>query len=50
MVSSVPKGDCVPNVDGTREMILGEAHNSQYSIHLGSIKIYRDLRCIGGME
>lgn len=24
---------CVPNVNGLREMILSEAHNSQYSIH-----------------
>ncbi|XP_019224223.1 PREDICTED: uncharacterized protein LOC109205913 [Nicotiana attenuata] len=24
---------CVPNVDGLREMIMSEAHNSRYSIH-----------------
>ncbi|XP_070041025.1 uncharacterized protein [Nicotiana tomentosiformis] len=35
---------CVPNVDGLREKILEEAHNSQYSIHPGATKMYRDLR------
>ncbi|XP_070056276.1 uncharacterized protein [Nicotiana tomentosiformis] len=35
---------CVPNADGLRERILEEVHNSQYSIHLGATKMYRDLR------
>ncbi|KAH0657372.1 hypothetical protein KY285_032254 [Solanum tuberosum] len=35
---------CVPNIDGLREQILGEAHSSRYSIHLGATKMYRDLR------
>src|SRR5688572_29749912 len=37
---------CVPNVDGLRELILEEAHSSQYSIHSGSTKMYIDLRDI----
>lgn len=35
---------CVPNVDGLRELILGKAHSSQYSIHPGTTKMYQDLR------
>ncbi|XP_070048540.1 uncharacterized protein [Nicotiana tomentosiformis] len=35
---------CVPNVDGLRERILEEVHNSQYSIHPGAQKMYQDLR------
>ncbi|XP_070036442.1 uncharacterized protein [Nicotiana tomentosiformis] len=35
---------CVPNVDGLRKKILEKAHNSQYSIHPGATKMYRDLR------
>lgn len=31
---------CVSNVDGLREVILKEAHNSPYSIYLGSTKRY----------
>jgi hypothetical protein len=31
---------CVPNVDHLREKILQEAHNSTYSIHPGSTKMY----------
>jgi hypothetical protein len=34
----------VPNVDHLREKILQEAHNSAYSIHLGSTKMYHDLK------
>ena len=44
---------CVPCVDGVRERILDEAHNSFYSIHPGSTKMYRDLRDVywwGGMK
>ncbi|XP_070056647.1 uncharacterized protein [Nicotiana tomentosiformis] len=35
---------CVPDVDGLRKKILEEAHSSQYSIHPGATKMYRDLR------
>ena len=35
---------CVPDVDGLRVWILEEAHRSNYSIHLGSRKMYNDLR------
>ncbi|XP_070035656.1 uncharacterized protein [Nicotiana tomentosiformis] len=35
---------CIPNVDGLREKILEEAHSSRYSIHPGTMKMYRDLR------
>jgi hypothetical protein len=35
---------CVPNVKEIRELILREAHDSAYSIHPGSTKMYHDLR------
>ena len=35
---------CFPNVGEWRQHILAEAHNSRYSIHPGSTKLYRDLR------
>jgi hypothetical protein len=35
---------CVPNVKEIRELILREAHDSIYSIHPGSTKMYHDLR------
>jgi hypothetical protein len=35
---------CVPDIDIFRETILKEAHESAYSIHLGSIKMYQDLK------
>ncbi|XP_070020408.1 uncharacterized protein [Nicotiana sylvestris] len=35
---------CVPIVDGLRELILQEAHSSQYSIHPGAAKMYQGLR------
>ncbi|XP_070054186.1 uncharacterized protein [Nicotiana tomentosiformis] len=38
---------CVPNVDELREFNLEEAHSSQYSIHLGAVKMYQDLRLLG---
>ena len=44
---------CVPNVEGLKELILTEAHNSSYSIHSGSTKMYRDLKEVywwGGMK
>jgi hypothetical protein len=34
----------VPNVDHLCEKILQEAHNSSYSIHPGSTKMYQDLK------
>ncbi|XP_070036978.1 uncharacterized protein [Nicotiana tomentosiformis] len=33
----------VPNMDGLRELILEEAHNSQYSTHPGATNMYHDL-------
>ncbi|WMV57820.1 hypothetical protein MTR67_051205 [Solanum verrucosum] len=35
---------CVPNVNGQRRRIMTEAHHSRYSIHLGSTKMYHDLK------
>jgi len=35
---------CVPEVDHLREKILKEAHDSAYSIHPGSTKMYQDLK------
>jgi hypothetical protein len=35
---------CVPEVKEIRELILHEAHDSVYSIHLGSTKMYHDLK------
>jgi hypothetical protein len=35
---------CVPNVQSVRELILKEAHESTYSIHPGSEKMYQDLK------
>ena len=35
---------CVPKVDELRNRILEEAHRSRDSIHLGSTKMYHDLR------
>ncbi|XP_070050104.1 uncharacterized protein [Nicotiana tomentosiformis] len=35
---------CMPSMDGLRELILGEAHSSRYSIHPGTAKMYQDLR------
>ena len=37
-------GLCFPDVGELRQYILAEAHNSRYSIHPGSTKMYRDLR------
>jgi hypothetical protein len=33
---------CVPNIKSIRELILKEAHETSYSIHLGSEKMYQD--------
>jgi hypothetical protein len=35
---------CVPNLRHLIELILQEAHDSTYSIHLGSTKMYKDLK------
>ncbi|XP_076895604.1 uncharacterized protein LOC143548280 [Bidens hawaiensis] len=35
---------CVPDDSTLRETLLNEAHNSPFSIHPGSIKMYRDLK------
>ncbi|WMV55004.1 hypothetical protein MTR67_048389 [Solanum verrucosum] len=35
---------CVPNVGELRRKILAKAHNSMYSIHPGTTRMYRDLR------
>jgi hypothetical protein len=35
---------CVPEIDSLRETILKEAHDSVYSIHPGSTKMYQDLK------
>jgi hypothetical protein len=34
---------CVPNLKPIKELILREAHDSTYSIHPGSTKMYNDL-------
>jgi hypothetical protein len=35
---------CVPNLKHIKELILREAHDSAYSIHLGSTKMNKDLK------
>nr|GFA80302.1 retrotransposon protein, putative, Ty3-gypsy subclass [Tanacetum cinerariifolium] len=35
---------CVPDVSSLREAVLSKAHSSPLSIHLGSTKMYRDLK------
>jgi hypothetical protein len=35
---------CVPNLKHIKELILKEAHDSAYSIHPGSTKMYKDLK------
>jgi hypothetical protein len=35
---------CVPEIKELRETILKEAHDSAYSIYLGSTKMYQDLK------
>jgi hypothetical protein len=35
---------CVPEIDSLSETILKEAHDSDYSIHPGSTKMYQDLK------
>ena len=35
---------CVPDVGELRQHILSKTHNSRYSIHTGSTKMYRNLQ------
>jgi hypothetical protein len=35
---------CVPNLKSIQELILWEAHDSAYSIHPSSTKMYKDLK------
>jgi hypothetical protein len=35
---------CVPDIESLRDTILKEAHDSDYSIHPGSTKMYQDLK------
>jgi hypothetical protein len=35
---------CVPNIKGLKDMVLREAHESTYSIHLQENKMYQDLK------
>jgi hypothetical protein len=35
---------CVPDIESLRETILKESHDSDYSIHPGSTKMYQDLK------
>ncbi|KAK8501513.1 hypothetical protein V6N12_041447 [Hibiscus sabdariffa] len=35
---------CVPNDEGLRKEMLDEAHQSSFSIHPGSVKMYKDLK------
>ncbi|XP_072073945.1 uncharacterized protein [Arachis hypogaea] len=37
---------CVPNVGDLRQDVLTEAHRSKFSIHLGSTKMYDDLKAL----
>ncbi|KAK8708455.1 hypothetical protein V6N13_059495 [Hibiscus sabdariffa] len=37
---------CVPNYEDLRREILREAHQSSFSIHLGSVKMYQDLKSL----
>jgi hypothetical protein len=38
------KSICIPEIKEIRELILREAHDSAYSIHPGSTKMYHDLK------
>ena len=41
---------CVPNLNDLKKIILEEAHNSKYSIHPGSAKMYQDLKQLYWLE
>ena len=40
------RGDrlCIPNKPELKQLILNEAHNTPYSVHPGSTKMYQDLK------
>jgi hypothetical protein len=40
----IGKQICVPNQKHIKELILREVHDSAYSIHPGSTKMYKDLK------
>jgi hypothetical protein len=40
----IGKQICVPNLKHIKELILREAHESAYSIHPSSTKMYKDLK------
>ena len=51
MVQEPDLCSCLPETDSIRETMLKEAHDSAYSIHPGSTKMYQDLKQkIGGMD
>ena len=35
---------CIPNKPELKQLILNEAHNTPYSVHPGSTKMYQDLK------
>jgi hypothetical protein len=35
---------CVPTIDDQKQLIMKEAHDAPYSIHLGGTKMYQDLK------
>ena len=35
---------CVPNDDELKKSIVDEAHSGSFSMHLGSMKMYQDLK------
>lgn len=35
---------CIPNDEGIKRQVLEEAHKSNFSVHLGSTKMYHDLK------
>ncbi|XP_069148082.1 uncharacterized protein [Solanum lycopersicum] len=41
---------CVPRLDGLQERIMEDAHSCRYSIHPGSIKLYRESRKVYSWE
>ncbi|GKE88903.1 putative reverse transcriptase domain-containing protein [Tanacetum coccineum] len=40
----IEKGNWVPCFGGSRDLIMNESHKSKYSIHLGSDKMYQDVK------
>ncbi|GJU62652.1 putative reverse transcriptase domain-containing protein [Tanacetum coccineum] len=37
---------CIPQYGGLRDLVMHESHKSKYSIHLGSDKMYQDLKLL----